>query len=184
MKLKNWQILLAVGGGAAVIALAFNSCATIPKGAKAVQPFDQEKYLAKWYEVARLDFRFEKGLSNVTATYSLRPDGLINVDNKGFDTKKGVWKESVGKAKFAGPANEANLKVSFFGPFYAPYNVIAIDDNYQYALVAGKNLDYLWILSRTPTIPATVRTAYLKQAQNLGYDIHQLVWTKHDRDKN
>jgi apolipoprotein D and lipocalin family protein len=146
-----------------------------------VQPFDQGKYLGQWYEIARLDFRFEKGLSNVTATYSLRPNGPINVDNKGFDIKKGIWKDSVGKAKFAGPANEAKLKVSFFGPFYAPYNVIAIDDNYQFALVAGKNLDYLWILSRTPKIPATVRTAYLKQAQDLGYDIHQLVWTKHDR---
>jgi len=87
----------------------------------------------------------------------------------------------VGRAKFAGVNNEAKLKVSFFGPFYAPYNVIAIDDQYQYALVAGKNLDYLWILSRRPTIPAAIRSEYLKQAQSLGYDIHQLVWTKHER---
>jgi len=181
MKVKNWQLALAAGIGVTAIALTLNSCGTIPKGTVAVKPFDREKYLGKWYEIARLDFRFEKGLSNVTATYSIRDNGLINVDNKGFDDKKGIWKESVGQAKFAGATDEAKLKVSFFGPFYAPYNVIAIDENYQYALVAGKNLDYLWILSKTPTILPAIRTDFLKQAQSLGYDVHKLVWTKHDR---
>jgi len=181
MKVKNWQLALALGIGATTVALALNSCASIPKGAVAVKPFDREKYLGKWYEIARLDFRFEKNLSNVTATYSLRDDGLIKVDNKGYDDNKGIWKQSIGKAKFVGPTDEAQLKVSFFGPFYAPYNVIAIDENYQCALVAGKNLSYLWILSRTPSIPAAIRANYLKQAQSLGYDVRSLVWTKHDK---
>ena len=181
MKVKNWPFILAAGIGVTSIAITLNSCASIPKGAIAVKPFDREKYFGKWYEIARLDFLFEKGLSDVTATYSLRADGMIKVDNTGYDDKKGIWKESVGKAKFAGATGEAKLKVSFFGPFYAPYNVIAIDEQYQFALVAGKNLNYLLILSRTPTIPAAVRTNYLKQAQSLGYDVRQLVWTKHDR---
>jgi apolipoprotein D and lipocalin family protein len=181
MIVKNRQVVLALGLGTATVALSLNSCASIPKGAVAVKPFDQKKYLGKWYEIARMDFIFEKNLSNVTATYSLRNNGLIKVDNKGYDYTKQVWKESIGKAKFAGIKNEGKLKVSFFGPFYAPYNVIAIDDNYRYALVAGKNLKYLWILSREPSIPAKFRSAYLKQAQNLGYDVHKLVWTKHDQ---
>jgi apolipoprotein D and lipocalin family protein len=181
MKVKNWPLALALGLGATAVALTLHSCASIPKGAVAVKPFDKDKYLGKWYEIARLDFRFEKNLSEVTATYSLRENGLINVDNKGYDDRKDIWKNSIGKAKFAGPNDEGKLKVSFFGPFYAPYNVIAIDKDYQYALVAGKNLDYLWILSRTPVIPAAIRTAYLKQAQSLGYNIYKLVWTKHDK---
>lgn len=172
---------LAVSFGATAVALSLHSCASIPKGAVAVKPFDKLKYLGKWYEIARLDFSFEKNLDNVTATYSLRGNGLINVDNKGYDVFESKWKESVGKAKFAGDDNEAKLKVSFFGPFYSPYNVIAIDDHYQFALIAGKNLDYLWILSRTPTIPTDIKIAYLNQAKTLGYDIHRLVWTKHDQ---
>jgi apolipoprotein D and lipocalin family protein len=180
MKVKNWQMALALGLGATVVALTMHSCKSIPKGATAVKPFDRDKYLGKWYEIARMDFMFEKNLSNVTATYTLRNDGLINVDNKGYDFLKGKWKESIGKAKFAADKNEAKLKVSFFGPFYAPYNVIAIDDDYRYALVAGKNLNYLWILSREKTIPAKVRSAFIKQSQSLGYDVHQLVWTKQD----
>jgi apolipoprotein D and lipocalin family protein len=181
MKVKKWPLALALGLGATAVALTLPSCASIPKGAVAVKPFDKDKYLGKWYEIARLDFRFEKNLSEVTATYSLQENELINVDNKGYDDRKGIWKTSIGKAKFVGPTDEGKLKVSFFGPFYAPYNVIAIDKDYQYALVAGKNLDYLWILSRTPVIPAAIRTAYLNQAQSLGYNIHQLVWTKHDK---
>jgi apolipoprotein D and lipocalin family protein len=181
MRVKNWQLALAFGLGATAVALSFTCSASIPKGAKAIKPFDEDKYLGQWFEIARFDFRFEKNLSNVTANYSKNADGSIRVDNKGYSDIKGEWKESIGKAKFAGDKNEAKLKVSFFGPFYAPYNVIAIDKNYQYALVAGKNLDYLWILSREKTIPAAILTDYLKQAQSLGYDIHKLIWTKQDK---
>lgn len=177
MKLKNWQVGLAVGLSAAAIATNFVSCVSIPKGARAVKPFNKGRYLGTWYEIARIDFRFEKNLDHVMATYTQNADGSIRVDNKGYDTLKKEWKESIGKAKFVKDAQLGRLKVSFFGPFYAGYNVIAIDDDYRYAMIAGNNNDYLWLLSREKSIPATVRTAYLKQAAGLGYDVSRLVWT-------
>jgi len=157
------------------------SCQTIPNGVKAVQPFDLDRYLGTWYEIARFDFSFEKNLSNVSATYSLKENGGIKVDNKGFDYIENKWKQSIGKAKPVGDKNTAMLKVSFFGPFYAGYNVIAIDSNYQYALVAGQSTSYLWILSRQKTIPDDVKNSYLEMAKKNGFDIGKLVWTKHDQ---
>lgn len=163
--------------------LLLNSCSQIPKGAHAVKPFNKEKYLGTWYEIARLDYSFERNLTNVTATYSLRSDGKIKVDNRGYDIKKKKWKESVGKAKFAGDPTEAALKVSFFGPFYAGYNLIAIDETYSHALVAGKNLQYLWILSRETTIPEKTKEHYLKIASDIGFDTAKLIWVEHDRSR-
>jgi apolipoprotein D and lipocalin family protein len=145
----------------------------------AVTPFDAKKYLGKWYEIARFDFRFERNLNNTTAEYSLNPDGTIKVVNRGFNYKTMKWKQAVGKAKFAGNQNEGRLKVSFFWPFYAAYNVVALDSDYQYALVAGKNLGYLWILSRKTTIPDEIRQNFLTLAKNLGYDISSLIWVEH-----
>ncbi|MBE9600186.1 lipocalin family protein [Pedobacter sp. MC2016-24] len=178
-KIDKIYVALAVG---VVAATVISSCAavSIPKGAKAVEPFNKDKYLGKWYEIARLDFKYERGLSQVTAHYSLNDDGTIRVDNKGYNAVKNEWKQSIGKAKFVGKTDVGRLKVSFFGPFYAGYNVIAIDDEYQYALVAGNNLKYLWILSRTKTIPEAVKINYLQKAKNLGYDTDALVWGRHD----
>ncbi|PTS94108.1 lipocalin [Pedobacter sp. HMWF019] len=179
MKTNKVYLSLALGAGA--LALLSASCkVSIPKGAEAVKPFDKSKYLGKWYEIARLDFKYEKNLNHVTATYTQQEEGLIKVDNRGFDVVKGRWKNSIGKAKPVMDPEEGRLKVSFFGPFYAGYNVIAIDQDYRYALVVGNNLKYMWILSREKTIPETVRLAYLNQAKALGYDINALVWTKQD----
>jgi apolipoprotein D and lipocalin family protein len=165
----------------AVVAATYTSCkVSIPNGATAVKPFNKDKYLGTWYEIARMDFKFEKNLKNVTATYSKNDDGSIRVDNKGYDMVKNKWKQSIGKAKFVKGIDEARLKVSFFGPFYAGYNVIEIDKDYQYALIAGNNLDYLWILSRTKHIPDAVKTNYLKKANDLGYQTKDLVWTVQD----
>jgi apolipoprotein D and lipocalin family protein len=163
-------------------ALVFYSCATIPKGAKAVTPFDKAKYLGKWYEIARMDFRFERNLSNTTAIYSGNPDGTIKVDNQGFNYKTNKWKQAIGKAKFLDDPNVAMLKVSFFGPFYAGYNVIALDKDYKYALVAGKNLSYLWILSRETSIPENIKQDYLALAKKLGYKTDELIWV--DQNSN
>ena len=163
------------------ISFGLFSCATIPPNAVAVKPFNLEKYLGKWYEVARFDFRFEKDLNNTTATYSLNKDGTVKVLNKGYNYKTNKWKEATGKAKFAEEENKAMLKVSFFGPFYAGYNVIAIDADYKYALVAGGSLDYLWILSRETSIPEEVKTNYLKIAKQVGYDTSKLIWVEHDK---
>lgn len=158
------------------------SCKTLPQGAEAVKSFKKERYLGKWYEIARLDFTFEKNLDNTTAEYSLNKDGSIKVDNKGFDYKKGKWKQAIGKAKFVGNEDIAMLKVSFFGPFYGGYNVIALDENYKYALVAGDSQKYLWILSRETTIPDNIKSNYLEIAQKIGYKTSDLVWVKHDKE--
>ena len=161
--------------------ILFSSCATIPKGAVAVTPFNKAKYLGKWYEIARLDFKFERDLNNTTAEYDLNDDGTIRVNNQGYNYVKDEWKQAIGKAKFVGEENVAMLKVSFFGPFYSGYNVIALDEDYQYALVAGKNLKYLWILARGTTISDDVRERYLQIARETGYDTSALIWVEHNR---
>ncbi len=156
------------------------SCSpSIPEGATAVSPFDVEKYLGKWYEIARIDFKYEEDLNNTTAEYSLRDDGSIKVLNRGYNTKSQKWEDAKGKAKFVDSANIARLKVSFFGPFYSGYNVIALDEEYRYALVAGESLDYLWILSRETSIPQDVKEEYLKIAERVGYDTDRLLWIEH-----
>jgi len=161
--------------------IILNSCNTIPKGTKAVIDFEKEKYLGKWYEIARLDFKYEKDLNNTTANYSIRDDGKIKVVNKGYNYIKQEWTEAEGKAKFVGKEDVAMLKVSFFGPFYAGYNVIALEDNYQYALVCGKNTDYLWLLSREKTIPTEIKEKFLAQAKDLGFTTNDLVWVEHNK---
>lgn len=165
------------------IGLILTSCSstTIPEKAQAVQNFEKEKYLGKWYEIARLDFKYEKGLNNTTAEYSLKDNGMIKVDNKGYDYKKEEWEQSIGKAKFVGDENVAMLKVSFFGPFYAGYNVVAIDKDYKYALVTGESLDYLWILSREKSIPAEIKEDYLQKAKDIGYKTEDLIWVEHNK---
>ncbi len=119
-------------------------------------------------------------MNNVTAEYSQNDDGSIRVENGGFNYVKHQWKSATGKAKFRGDEQTAALKVSFFGPFYSGYNVVDIDDDYQYALVAGKNLDYLWILSRKPSIPDDIRQRFLEKAREIGYDTSRLIWVEHD----
>ncbi len=156
------------------------SCSTIPNGAEAVRNFKKEKYLGKWYEIARLDFKYERNLNNTTAEYSFNENGSIRVDNKGYNTEKEEWDQAIGKAKFVDNADVAMLKVSFFGPFYGGYNVIAIDTDYKYALVAGSSTDYLWILSRETSIPDDIRKEYLKIAQRIGYKTEDLLWVEHN----
>jgi apolipoprotein D and lipocalin family protein len=155
------------------------SCSTIPKGAVAVDPFDVDRYLGQWYEIARFDFRFERGLNNTTANYSLNSDGSVKVVNRGYDYTENKWKEATGKAKQVS-SGKAMLKVSFFGPFYAGYNVLALDDEYKYALVSGQNLDYLWILSRETTVPDDIKSDYLNLASKLGFDTSRLIWVEHN----
>ena len=173
--MKLWPVVTGVA-----IALTLVACKspTPPKGVEPITGFDASRYLGKWYEIARLENRFERGLEQVTATYGKRDDGGISVLNRGFDTQKNKWNESEGKAYFTGAPDTAALKVSFFGPFYGGYNVIKLDDKYQYALVSGPNRDYLWILSRTPTLPESVNHDYLTTARNLGFRVDQLVWVK------
>jgi apolipoprotein D and lipocalin family protein len=162
--------------------ILLGSCASIPDGAVVVKPFDKTKYLGKWYEIARLDFKYERNLNNTTAEYSINEDGSIRVENRGFDMVKKVWKRAIGKAKLLGDKQEGRLKVSFFGPFYSGYNVIALDPDYKYALIAGKNLSYLWILSRETTLQDAVKQDYLKIAGDLGYKTEDLIWVEHNKN--
>ena len=163
--------------------ILLSSCGqTIPEGASAVKPFDIDRYLGKWYEIARLDFKQERGLKNTTADYSLNNDGTITVVNRGYDVNKKTWKEATGKAKFVDARDEAKLKVSFFGPFYSGYSVIAIDPEYRYALIAGEDFKYLWLLSRETSMPDSVKQQYLAKAKAVGYRTEELLWVEHDQN--
>lgn len=157
------------------------SCSTIPKGAVAVKPFDKQKYLGKWYEIARFDFRFERNMNNTTAEYTLNEDGTIRVVNTGYDTTKNEWKQAIGKAKFVKDPDIAMLKVSFFGPFYGGYNVIALDPEYKYALVSGQSLKYLWILAREKEIPESVKNDFISKAEKIGFNTSELIWVEHNK---
>jgi apolipoprotein D and lipocalin family protein len=159
----------------AITALFLKNRRTIPEGIQAVSPFNADLYLGEWYEIARFDFRFERGLDHTTANYTRNADGSIKVVNTGRK-KDGTITKATGKAIFVGPETTAQLKVSFFGPFYAGYNVIALDEDYRYALVCGNSRDYLWILSRKTNIPETVKQQYLQQAQALGFKTEKLIW--------
>lgn len=161
----------------------FTACSSIPDGATAVKPFELKKYLGKWYEIARMDFKYERDMNNVTATYTMNDDGSVKVDNQGYNYVDKEWKQAIGKAKFRGEPDEAKLKVSFFGPFYSGYNVIALDPEYKYALVAGNDLDLMWILARTTTIPDDIKQKYLAIAKSIGYDTSALIWVEHNMKK-
>ncbi len=155
-------------------------CTGIPNGVTPVKNFDESRYLGKWYEIARLDHAFERGLSHVTAEYALRKDGGINVVNRGFSVASNTWEEATGKAYFVGKRDEGHLKVSFFGPFYGSYVVFELDEvNYQYAFVSGYDTSYLWLLSRTPTIGEHIKMRFIEQSKALGFDTDALIFTKH-----
>ena len=160
-----------------VLVLGLTACTGIPEGAEPVKGFSLDQYLGTWYEVARMDHKFERGLSNVTAEYSLRDDGGVRVLNRGFNEAKGEWDEAEGKAYFVDDMTTGQLKVSFFGPFYASYNVIALDkDKYQWSLVAGPDTDYLWILSREPELDQAIVDDLLSRAKNLGFKTDELIY--------
>lgn len=155
--------------------------AALPEGATPVDDFELDKYLGVWYERARMNFYWEnENLINTSAEYQLNDDGTVKVINRGYDTVKEKWQEFTGKAKFRGDNTMAALDVSFFGPSWAGYNVLSIDQNYNYALVAGRNTDYMWILSRTlDTIPADIKIKYQAMLLKLGYDLDAINWTEH-----
>ena len=162
--------------------LLLSGCVGVPKGIKPVSGFDVNRYMGKWYEIARLDHRFERGLSRVSAEYALADDGSVTVINKGYDAQKDQWKEIRGRALFVGGDTVGQLKVSFFGPFYGGYNVIVLDkEQYQYALVCGPDRSYLWILARTPSLPESILKEMLTSAKDMGFDTAQLIFVAHDR---
>jgi apolipoprotein D and lipocalin family protein len=156
------------------------SCAGIPEKVKPVDNFKLERYLGKWYEIARLDHSFERGLTKVTAEYSMRDDGGVRVLNRGYSVADSSWQEAEGKAYFVKEPDQGYLKVSFFGPFYGSYIVFELDhENYQYALVCGPKKSYLWILARTPQIKDDIKNMLMAKAAAAGFDTAKLIFVKH-----
>ena len=156
-------------------------CVKVPHGVSPVKEFKLDRYLGKWYEIARLDHSFERGLTKVSADYSMRPDGGVKVVNSGFSEKENRRKEAVGRAYFVMDAETGFLKVSFFGPFYGSYVIFDLDhENYQYSLVCGPDKEYLWILSRTTTISDDVKTRLLEKAKTAGFQTEKLIWVKQE----
>ena len=163
------------------VSLFLSGCVGLPEGVYPVDDFDLNKYLGKWYEIARLDHSFERGLDRVTAEYSLRDDGGVRVINRGLSIAENRWKEAEGKAYFVKGRDEGYLKVSFFGPFYGSYVVFELDkEKYQYAFVTGYNKSYLWLLSRTITVNKELIDRFIKRSKDLGYDIDNLIFVKHE----
>lgn len=154
-------------------------CTSIPKGITPVDNFEVDKYLGTWYEIARLDHRFERGLSKVSAEYSLLSNGDIQVLNSGFSEEKQEMNTAEGKARFVGDSSKGHLKVSFFGPFFGSYVVFELDDNYEYAFVSGYNRKYLWLLSRTTTPDQEVIELFNSRAESLGFNIDELIFVNH-----
>ena len=159
---------------------AMFSCKSKSTSLKTVPYVDLQKYAGKWYEIARLDHSFERGMSDVNATYQLQDDGSVKVINRGYDTQKQAWKEAIGRALFTGDSNTASLKVSFFGPFYGGYHVVALDQkDYRWSLVAGPDRDYLWLLARDKQLPVEIREQLVSQARALGFATDKLIWVDH-----
>lgn len=166
-----------------LFALLLSACTGSPEGVKAVTGFEPEKYLGTWYEIARLDHSFERGLDKVTANYSMRENGGIKVTNRGFDTKKQAWQEAIGKAYFVESPDIGKLKVSFFGPFYGAYNIIELDKiYYNYSMVMGPDKSYLWILSRTPQLSYPIKQHLVAKAKHLGFDTDSLIYVNQPSD--
>jgi apolipoprotein D and lipocalin family protein len=165
----------------ALTILLIGGCTGIPDGMQPVEKFELEKYLGTWYEIARLDHGFERGLEQVTAEYKIRDDGGISVINNGYSTTKQSWETAEGKAYYVDDKSTGHFKVSFFGPFYASYVIFYLDQSdYQYAFVTGYNQDYLWLLSRTPEIDETLMHEFLSQAEEYGFDVSQLILVNQD----
>ena len=160
-----------------LFSLLLSACTGLPEGVRPVDGFDVNNYLGKWYEIARLDHSFERGLVNVTAEYTLEEDGRVRVINKGYRPAENAWETVEGIAAFVGAADVGRLKVSFFGPFYGGYNIIALDKAaYQYALVCGPSRSYLWILARERHLPADTLENLLARARKAGFATDVLIF--------
>lgn len=164
----------------AFLVVYLSGCTHAPKGIEPVTGFELDRYLGQWFEIARLDHSFERGLTRVTADYSLRDDGGVDVVNRGYDARKDKWKSAEGRAYFVEDPGTAHLKVSFFGPFYGAYVVFGLDPDYRYALVSGPDRDYLWILAREPDLDQATIDRLVTRAAELGFPTDELIFVPHE----
>jgi apolipoprotein D and lipocalin family protein len=164
-----------------MLVFLLSGCTGIPEGLSPVKGFDAQKYLGKWYEIARLDHRFERNMTNVTAVYTQTDEDHITVLNRGYDEAKKKWKQITGKARLIKDENTGSLKVSFFGPFYSGYHIIALDkQHYRYAMVTGPKRSYLWILSRTRTMDRKILQDLILRADDFGFETDKLIFVRQD----
>ncbi|EAT11656.1 lipocalin [Bermanella marisrubri] len=161
--------------------VVLTGCLGMPERVSPVTGFEADRYLGTWYEVARLDHSFERGLKNISATYSKRDDGGINVLNRGYSIEDQEWNQAQGKAYFVEDERTGYLKVSFFGPFYGSYVVFDLDkEGYEYAFISGPDTDYLWLLARTPNPGEAVINRFKTVAKAKGFDTNELIFVEHD----
>jgi apolipoprotein D and lipocalin family protein len=175
--MKRGKALIAVAAAAGVAGIAY-ACwpkKKIPASA-IIDPFDKERYLGKWNEVARLPNLIEKDLRDLTEEYSLNDDGTIKVITRAFNPVKNKAVEATGTIKFKGSETRGQLEVAYFLPIYLDYNILDIDENYTYALVSGSGMSYLWLLSRESSMPEEMKQRFLEKATGLGFDISKLEW--------
>ena len=178
--MKNTKLLLLF-----VFTFVVTACTGKPDGMVAVNKFELDRYVGRWYEIARLDHSFERGLDNITAEYSLRDDGGVKVINRGYSKEDNEWRQAEGKAYFVDDTNSGHLKVSFFGPFYGSYIIFDLDmKDYQHAFISGPSTSYLWLLSRTPQVSEKIIGQFRKRAVEFGFDTSKLIFVEHDLPKN
>ncbi|WP_370681944.1 lipocalin family protein [Comamonas sp. GB3 AK4-5] len=181
-RLQRNASLLAVLALSAVGAAAWYALRRppIPASVIPVSDFDLERFMGKWYEVARIDGGNEEALQRTQVEYARRANGSIRMEHRGYDPRKREWLCSSGRAKPVLGRDVGALKVSSFGPFYSGYNVVALDPKYRWAMVVGSQLDEFWILSRTPFLPAGLEDRLLYQARSLGVPVDQMQWVHQD----
>jgi apolipoprotein D and lipocalin family protein len=175
--MNKGKALIGVAAAASLagIAYALWPKKKIPAGA-IVDPFDKDRYLGKWNEVARLPNLIEKDLRDLTEEYSPKEDGTIKVITRAFNSIKNKPVEATGTIKFKGADTRGQLEVAYFLPIYLDYNILDIDENYQYALVSGSGMGYLWLLSRESSMPEEMKQRFLLKAAGLGFEISKLLW--------
>jgi apolipoprotein D and lipocalin family protein len=161
--------------------LLASGCGTGSSPAPPVGGFEADRYLGRWYEVARLPHRFERGLTDVTADYARNADGTIRVTNRGWSARGNEWKVAEGKAKFTSTPDVGQLKVSFFGPFYGLYTVVELDPGYRWAMVVGPGTGYFWLLSRTPELDEATIATLIARAGEIGIDTAKIERVTHAR---
>jgi len=172
---RRWTAALLLA-----IAALVSSCTGRPDGIEPVSGFQPARYAGTWYEIMRLDHRFERGLTNVDATYTPRDDGRLSVINRGFDRAACAWKSVEGTAAFQAGPDTASLSVTFFWPFAGGYHVFALDrEDYAWAAVSGPTRDYLWILARRPDLPAETSERLVAMARDLGFPVAELILVDH-----
>jgi lipocalin len=160
----------------ATILMTTAACRAQSINTTTVEELNVERYMGRWYELARFDHRFERGLERCEAYYTLEPTGRISVRNSGVDAKTGLLRITDGKAKLG--KHPGQLRVSFFLFFYSDYNILALGKDYDWALVGSKSPKYLWILSRTPSLPESTIEHILDIARERGYDTDKLIWVR------